>query len=85
MNNIYYIILNVTELSAINFAEILQTSPETVRKSNDNTKTFVKWFGENIPLSIQALQTKEGPYTHSEILEILNTKEWTANNSLINS
>lgn len=72
-----YMIFNVSELSNINFDEVLETSIETVRKSINGNKTFVKWDGETIPTTIQSLTTKAGPYTHSEILVILATPEWT--------
>jgi hypothetical protein len=75
--NRQYMIFNVSELSNINFSEVLETSSETVRKSVDGSKTFVKWDGENTPPSVEALVTKEGPYTYSEILSILQTPEWT--------
>jgi len=80
MSDIYenreYIIFNVSELPLINFNEVLETSVDTVRKSVDKTKTFVKWNG-NQPSFVNNLTTKEGPYTHSEILNILSTPEWT--------
>jgi len=71
-----FMIFNVSELHKINFDEVLETSEETVRKSIDGTKTFVKWEGQT-PSSVLSLTTKEGPYTYSEILVILETEEWT--------
>lgn len=71
-----FMIFNVSELPKINFDEALETSVDTVRKSIDGTKTFVKWEGD-IPQSVQSLTTKEGPYTYEEILTILSTPEWT--------
>ena len=71
-----FMIFNVSELSQINFNEILETSVDTVRKSVDEIKTFVKWDGDIIPPSVDSLTTKEGPYTYEEILVILNTPEW---------
>lgn len=76
MNNKNFMILNVSEVDSINFDEVLQTSTNTLRKSIDGSKTFVKWIGEDIPIGIQNLQTKQGPYTHSEFLNILQTSEW---------
>ena len=76
-------IFNVSELSNIDFTQVLETSAETVRKSVDLTKTFVKWDGVEIPSSVAALTTKEGPYTYSEILEILSTPEWTDYSSIM--
>lgn len=74
--NRQFMIFNVSELGNINFSEVMETSAETVRKSVDGTKTFVKWEGENIPSCVANLTTKEGPYTYDEILSILSTPEW---------
>jgi dTDP-D-glucose 4,6-dehydratase len=71
-----------TELSNIDFSQVLETSIDTVRKSVDQTKTFVKWEG-SIPSSINLLTTKEGPYTYEEILTILSGPEWTDPNPMI--
>ena len=70
-------IFNVSELPNIDFTQVLESSIDTVRKSVDQTKTFVKWDGTTIPSSVDLLTTKEGPYTYSEILVILATPEWT--------
>jgi hypothetical protein len=72
-----FMIFNVSELPQIDFTQVLETSIDTVRKSVDQTKTFVKWDGVEIPPSVDTLTTKEGPYTYSEILTILATPEWT--------
>lgn len=74
-NNKTYVIFNVSEIDKIDFSQVDETSVETVRKSVDGTKTFVKYYG-NIPSSVSSLTTKEGSYTHEQILTILNTSEW---------
>ncbi len=79
--NRQFMILGVSELQSVDFSEVLETSAETVRKSVDGSKTFVKWEGEQVPSSVGALTTKEGPYTYSEILEILAGAEWTSSES----
>jgi hypothetical protein len=71
-----FMIFNVSELPNIDFTTVLETSEETVRKSVDQTKTFVKWDGE-MPECVSKLTTKEGPYTYEDILTILSTSEWT--------
>ena len=76
MENRQFIIFNVSELNKIDFTQVLETSIETVRKSVDETKTFVKWEGE-IPSCVSTLTTGEGPYNYEEILAILATEEWT--------
>jgi hypothetical protein len=75
--NRQFAIFSVTELDQINFTEVLETSAETVRKSVDGTKTFVKWDAETPPPSVQALTTIQGYYTYTEILEILSGEEWS--------
>ena len=77
-----FMIFNVLELPNIDFTQVLETSIDTVRKSVDQTKTFVKWDGITIPSSVDSLTTKEGPYTYDEILAILATPEWTDPNPL---
>ena len=72
-----YIIFPTTELSKIDFSQVLETSEENVRKSVDGTKTFVKWSGQQ-PECISTLNNAEGPYTHEEILVILSTEKWTS-------
>lgn len=72
-----FMIFNVSELPLIDFTQVLETSIDTVRKSVDETKTFVKWDGNIIPSSVDSLTTKEGLYTYEEILNILQGPEWT--------
>ena len=73
----YYVIFNVSELNKIDFNQVFETSSETVRTSVDGTLTFVKYKDEEMPSSVVSLETKQGPYSHTEILEILSTPEWT--------
>ena len=75
-DNREFMIFNVSELDQIDFTKVLETSVDTVRKSVDETKTFVKWDGA-MPECVTNLTTKEGPYTYEEILVILATPEWT--------
>jgi len=80
MSDIYesrqFMIFNVSELDKINFNEVIETSLNTVRKSNVLTKTFVKWDGNTIPSSILSLTTSEGPYNYTYILALMSTPEW---------
>ncbi len=76
-NHRNFMIFDVSELGSVNFNEVLETSQDTVRKSVDETKTFVKWEGDDTPISVDSLTTKQGPYNYDEILTILETFEWT--------
>ncbi len=74
-NNRTYVIFNVSELDKIDFAQVLETSEETVRKSIDQTLTFVKWNGD-APDCVKELTTKGAYLTHTEMLEELSNPEW---------
>ena len=76
IQNRVFMIFSVSELNKIDFNQVLETSIDTIRKSVDGTKTFVKWEGLT-PSSVQSLTTKQGPYTYEEILTIMATNEWT--------
>ena len=75
-----YMILSTSETGSVDFNEVLETSSQTLRLSVDESLTFVKWEG-NIPSSVDSLSSKQGPYTHSEILSILSTDTWTDTSS----
>ena len=75
-----YLIIPVAQISKIDFNQVCETSAETVRKSIDETKTFIKWDDQE-PSFINDLEDTEGPYTYEEIMVILSTEEWTGNGS----
>lgn len=70
-----YAIFNQSELSIIDFSEVLEDGNQSLRYSVNDEKTFVKWDGQT-PSFIQNLQTLEGPYQHYEMLIILKSPEW---------
>lgn len=70
-----FVIFDVTELNQIDFDQVFETDPNTMRRSVDETKTFVK-YNMPQPSSIVALTTKSQEYTYEEILTILTTPEW---------
>ena len=78
-DNRYFMIFDVSELGSVDFNQVLETSSETVRLNISGSQTFVKWDGEITPSSINALTTKEGPYTYTQILNILTGSAWTSN------
>ncbi len=73
---ITYITINMTEVALVNFNEVLQTSEETLRLSVDSFQAVLKWEGDE-PSFVATLSSYDGPYTHSEILAIMATPEWT--------
>jgi len=77
-SNKKYVIISVEELHKVDFSVVEQTSQYTVRKSLDGSKTFFKWIGDSEPWFLYMLETKEGPYTYEEIVNILATEEWNS-------
>ena len=55
--NRHWIVFNYSEVSKINFEEICEYSVNTLRKSLDGTKVFVKWEGDTTPASVAGLST----------------------------
>jgi len=68
-------IFNTSETGSIDFNDVAETSIDTLRLNLSGSRTFVKWDGD-IPTSVSSLTTKEGPYTHQQILTILTGSEW---------
>ena len=77
-----FVIFNVTELDKIDFTQVFETDADTVRKSVDLTKTFVK-FDLPMPSSVSSLTSKSQEYTYDEMLNILATPEWTDPNPMM--
>jgi hypothetical protein len=76
-----FVIFNVTELNQIDFNQVFETDLDTIRKSVDNTKTFVKYDMPQ-PSSVASLTTKSQEYTYNEILQILSGPEWVVPQTL---
>jgi len=67
-----YVILNWDEIDSVDFDQVMETEASKVRKSVDGTKFFVKFEGD-VPSFLEGKTI----YSHSEILTILATDEWT--------
>ena len=69
-----YVIIDSDEVSTVDFSQVNETSAQTLRYNIDpaGTKTFVKFEG-----STPDFLDGKTQYTHSEILTILATEEWS--------
>jgi len=67
-----YVIIDSSEVSSVDFDQVLQTSADTLRYSVDGSKALLKYEGDQ-PSFLSGKQE----YTHSEILDVLATDEWT--------
>jgi len=72
-----YLIIPTSEVSKVDFTKVCETSADTLRKSVDGTKTFIKWDGSN-PSFTSSLDNTEGPYNYSQIKTILSGTDWTS-------
>lgn len=68
-----FVILNTTELGSVDFDQVLQQSPDSLRYSLDGTKTFVKFEGDTPSFLIG-----EPQYTYEEMLSVLDGPEWAS-------
>ena len=71
-----YVIIDASEVSSVDFDQVLETSAETLRFSVDGTQTFVKFEGDT-PSFLEGKTAN----THSEMLTILAGEEWTDPNA----
>jgi len=68
-----YVIINADEVDSVDFDQVDETSESTLRYSLDGSKTFVKFDTDTTPSFLDG----KTQYSHSEILTILATDEWT--------
>lgn len=68
-----YVIIDASEVSSVDFNQVLQADADKLRYSLDGTKTFVKYEGGQ-----PSFLWGKTEYTHEEILEVLATDEWTS-------
>jgi len=67
-----YVVINSSEVSDIDFDQVLERSPDTMRYSLDGTKTFVKFLGDTPSFLIGELQ-----YNHERMTVLLSGAEWS--------
>jgi len=71
-----YSIIDINDLLKVDFTQVGETTPSTIRKSLDGSKFVLKWDqtptfitdGTIVPLQI---------LTHDECLELMETAEWS--------
>ena len=70
-----YVIINADEVDSVDFSQVDETSENTLRYNINpaGTKTFVKFDTDTTPSFLDG----KTQYSHSEILAILATDEWT--------
>jgi hypothetical protein len=70
-NNRKYVIITASEVSNVDFSKVLETSASKLRYNNDNSKTFVKYEGDQ-----PSFLNGKTEYTYDEILIELAKDSW---------
>jgi len=73
-----YVIINADEVDSVDFDQVDETSVDTIRYSVDGSLTFVKFDSDTTPSFLDG----KTQYTHSEIIAVLATDEWTSDEPL---
>ena len=73
-----YIIVNIADLSNVDFSQVAETSEQTIRKSLDETQFVLKYEHDEIPTFISdGTITPVSTLTHSECLVLMASAEWS--------
>ena len=72
MSDRQYVIINATDVSSVNFDQVLETSADTLRYNVAGDQTFVKYEGAK-PRCLYGKDT----LSHSAMLTVLQGEAWT--------
>jgi len=72
---IFYAVIPSAEVDSVDYGQTLCTR-EGVRFSLDGTQCIVKWVGDTTPSSISAISEHTGPYTVSQIAQLVQSPDW---------
>jgi hypothetical protein len=72
MSDRQYVILNASDVSSVNFDDVLETSGDTLRYNLAGDETFVKYEGPK-PRCLYGKDT----LSHSAMLTVLSGEAWT--------
>jgi hypothetical protein len=67
-----YVIIDASEVSSVDFNQVLETSPSTLRYNLAGSQTFVKFEGDT-----PSFLAGKTAYDRSEMLTILSGSDWT--------
>jgi hypothetical protein len=72
-----YVIIDASEVSSVDFNQVFETSPDTLRYNLAGTQTFVKFDGDT-PSFLEGKTALD----HSEMLAVLATEDWSADSPI---
>jgi hypothetical protein len=72
-----YVIIDASEVSSVDFNQVLETSPSTLRYNLAGTQTFVKFEGDT-----PSFLAGKTALDRSEMLTILANEEWSSDSPI---
>jgi hypothetical protein len=72
-----YVIIDASEVSSVDFNQVLETSADTLRYNLAGTQTFVKFEGDT-PSFLEG----KTAYDRSEMLTLLANEEWSSDDPI---
>jgi hypothetical protein len=72
-----YVIIDASEVSSVNFDQVLETSSSTLRYNLAGTQTFVKFDGDT-PSFLEGKTALD----RSEMLAVLATEDWSSDDPI---
>jgi hypothetical protein len=72
-----YVIIDASEVSSVDFNQVLETSADTLRYNLAGTQTFVKFEGDT-----PSFLDGKTAYDRSEMLTILANEEWSSDDPI---
>ena len=72
-----YVIIDASEVSSVDFNQVLETSPSTLRYNLAGTQTFVKFDGDT-PSFLEGKTALD----RSEMLAVLATEDWSSDDPI---
>ena len=67
-----YVIIEASEVSSVDFSQVLETSVDTLRYNLAGTQALLKFDGDT-PSFLEG----KTQYTHSEIVKVLQGEDWS--------
>ena len=82
-SNRTYAFANTSDIGSVDFTQVMETSPNTVRKSIDESQFILKWYTANEPSFItNGSVTLAWSGTHAECLNRLTSSFWAPTGSI---
>jgi hypothetical protein len=82
-SNRTYAFADWADIGSVDFAQVMETSAATVRKSLDETMFIIKWYTDHTPTFISNESvTLTWSGSHADCLTLMSGTEWTDTGSM---